>query len=81
MGRHRARTGRSGAAGPRAQHRAHDDHDDGCAIGVIVISIAMLVFAGCTLVNTHTAAAVVAAVSLLIVAAWIRRHPGDRTGL
>ncbi|MGH4021175.1 MAG: hypothetical protein ACRDT0_18500, partial [Pseudonocardiaceae bacterium] len=68
MGRHRARTGRSGRATPDAQHRARDDHD-GCAIGVIVISIAMLVFAGCTLVNAHTAAAVVAAVSLLIVAA------------
>ena len=74
MGRHRARTGRSGA-----EHRAHDDHD-GCAIGVIVISIAMLVFAGCTLVSARAAAAV-AAVSLPIVAAWVRRHAAGRTGL
>jgi len=74
VGRHRARTGRSGA-----EHRAHDDHD-GCAIGVIVISIAMLVFAGCTLVSARAAAAV-AAVSLPIVAAWVRRHAAGRTGL
>ena len=74
MGRHRAQTGRSGT-----EHRAHDDHD-GCAIGVIVISIAMLVFAGCTLVSARAAAAV-AAVSLPIVAAWVRRHAAGRTGL
>jgi hypothetical protein len=50
------------------------------AIGVIVISIAMLVFAGCTLVSARAAAAV-AAVSLPIVAAWVRRHAAGRTGL
>lgn len=75
MGRHRARTRRSGA-----EHRAHDDHD-GCAIGIIVISIAMLVFAGCTLVSARGAAVVVAAVSLLVVAAWVRRYAAGRTGL
>jgi len=74
VGRHRARTRRSGA-----EHRAHDDHD-GCAIGVIVISISMLVFAGCTLVSAR-AAVVVAAVSLLVVAAWVRRYAAGRTGL
>ncbi|MGH4019358.1 MAG: hypothetical protein ACRDT0_09010 [Pseudonocardiaceae bacterium] len=72
MGRHRARRGRWDRATPGGQHRAHDD--DGCGIVTIVISIAMLVFAGCTLVNAHTAAAVVAAVSLLVVAAWARRQ-------
>ena len=78
MGRHRAQTGRSGT-----EHRAHDDHD-GCAIGIIVISIAMLVFAGCTLVSARAAAvvaAVVAAVSLLVVATWVRRYVAGRTGL
>ena len=74
MGGHRAPTRRSGA-----EHRAHDDHD-GCAIGVIVISIAMLVFAGCTLVSAR-AAAVVATLSLLVVAAWVRRYAAGRTGL
>ncbi|MGH3994236.1 MAG: hypothetical protein ACRDSN_17460 [Pseudonocardiaceae bacterium] len=80
MGRHRARTRLQGAAPPGGHHRAHDDHD-GCAIGIIVISIAMLVFAGCTLVNTPAAAAVVAAISMLFLAAWIRRYTSGRTGL
>ncbi|MGH3977566.1 MAG: hypothetical protein ACRDRZ_00965 [Pseudonocardiaceae bacterium] len=78
MGRHRTR--RPGAAPPAGCHRAHDDHD-GCAIGVGVISIAMLVFASCTLVNTPAAAAVVAAISMLFLAAWIRRYTSGRTGL
>ncbi|MGH4021695.1 MAG: hypothetical protein ACRDT0_21165 [Pseudonocardiaceae bacterium] len=81
MGRHRAKSRRSHPATPRAQHRARDDHDDGCGIGVIVISLAMLVFAGCTLVNAHTAAAIVAVISLLFVAAWIRRNARGRTDL
>ncbi|MGH4022446.1 MAG: hypothetical protein ACRDT0_25050 [Pseudonocardiaceae bacterium] len=63
---------------PGGQHRAHDD---GCGIGIIVISIAMLVFAGCTLVNARVAAAVVAAVSLLVVVAWVRRYAAGRTNL
>ncbi|MGH4019412.1 MAG: hypothetical protein ACRDT0_09295 [Pseudonocardiaceae bacterium] len=73
MGRHRARTGRWDRVTPGGQHRAHDD-DDGCGIVIAFTSIAMLVFAGCTLVNAHAAAAVVAAVSLLVVAAWARRQ-------